>query len=223
VIKLLREKSICVLLLTISLGLTSCAASGPGYMQTVTGVAPPSDQAELIIYRTSGFMLAARAPKIEINGQPTCDLPQGGFFKQSVSPGTTTVSASLWDMPGTSRAGFNAEAGKRYAVRVSVDGGKMTSGVLGGFVGLALAEGMSGRGGPFQIDVMLEEAASAELAQARMTSCSGSTVAPPPRGSASGASSSAKMSIDEAALKCSSIGFKEKTEEFGKCVLQLTR
>ena len=79
-----------------ALSLSACAsASGPGYLQTVSTAAIAGDQSELIIYRPSGFTYAVRTPNIEVNGMPTCDLPQGGFFRKNVSPGTTTIATSF--------------------------------------------------------------------------------------------------------------------------------
>jgi len=155
-----------------ALSLSACAsASGPGYLQTVSTAAIASDQSELIIYRPSGFTYAVRTPNIEVNGMPTCDLPQGGFFRKNVSPGTTTIATSLFDMPGTSRSSFKTEAGKRYTVRVSPEGAKAMTGALLGIVGTLAAEAASGRGGPFQIDLIQEEMAATELALSKMAKC----------------------------------------------------
>jgi len=150
---------------------TGCASTGPSYLQTSSESPAPPDRAQLIIYRPSGFILAARSPKIEINGQPSCDLPQGGFFKKNVPAGSTVISTSLWDIPGTSRLNFEAVAGEKYAVRVSPDSGKVMSGALFGYIGLAIAEAKSARGGPFQIDLLREETVLSELSKSRMANC----------------------------------------------------
>jgi hypothetical protein len=151
--------------------ITGCAATGPGYLQTTSESSIPANRAELIFYRPSGFILSARSPSIEISGQSSCDLPQGGFFKKNVQSGNINISTSLWDIPGTSRLNFQATAGERYAIRVSPDTGKVMSGALFGYAGLIIAEATSSRGGPFQMDLMRVESATTELSKTKMVSC----------------------------------------------------
>ena len=161
---------LCVAALSLS-ACASASASGPGYLQTVSTAAIAGDQSELIIYRPSRFTFGANTSNIEVNGMPTCDLPQGRFFRKNVSPGTTTIATSLFGVPGTSRSSFKTEAGKRYTVRVSPDRAKAMAGALLGIVGTLGAAAVSGRVGPFQIDLIQEEMAATELALSKMAKC----------------------------------------------------
>ncbi len=153
--------------------LSACSATGPTYSSLDSSPRRLAAQnVELVVYRPSSFALMARAPDVEINGVNTCELSNGSFFTREIELRSVAITASLWDMPGTSRLSFKPQAGKRYFVRVSTDGGKLTAGVIGGYIGLAIAEGASSRGGPFVIDLLDEQAALPELQPLKMsTAC----------------------------------------------------
>jgi len=146
--------------------LSACSATGPTYSSLDSSPRRLAAQnVELVVYRPSSFALMARAPDVEINGVNTCELSNGSFFTREIELRSVAITASLWDMPGTSRLSFKPQAGKRYFVRVSTD-------VVGGYIGLAIAEGASSRGGPFVIDLLDEQAALPELQPLKMsTAC----------------------------------------------------
>lgn len=108
---------------------------------------PAKGMAQLVVYENSAWKKTSQ--EVDINGVTACSLVQGGFFIRNVPAGSTTISSSIWDLPGTSRLTVNAQAGHRYYVRVQYD--------------LAAA-----RVGPFAIDNVDEGTAKSELRSLKM-------------------------------------------------------
>jgi hypothetical protein len=63
---------------------------------------------------------------------------QGASFTGPVRPGPVALSVSCWCGPGRYTANLNAEAGKRYAFRITSRDEQAGAMFLGGVVGLAV-------------------------------------------------------------------------------------
>ena len=162
------KKTIFLLLLTLAI--SACSAKGPTYHANQASMkAPGATMSQIIIYRPDQFVYSMRQPGVEINGMKSCDLPNNSFFIRDIAAQQTTVSASLWDMPGTSRLTFTPQAGGRYYIRIAPDGGKMAAGMIGGIVGTFAAEGYSENAGPFAISLLDEQTAGTEITFLKMT------------------------------------------------------
>lgn len=135
---------------TISLAaimvLSGCMATGAAY----SPAAMNTGKAQLVIYRPSGFMLGGVPAAIEINGVSKCSLSTSGYMIDNIEPGQTVVAADTWQLPGTSKLMFNAKAGHKYYVKVSVNGNKGALRALGGIIA---SETMSGQSGPFLVEL----------------------------------------------------------------------
>lgn len=149
--------------------ISACGASGVPYSAADSVKTINQKMSKLIIYRPSSLGLMARTPDVEINGNKACELPNGSFFSREYEPQNINLTVQLWDMPSTSKISINTKAGKVYYVRISSDGGKIAAGVAAGFVGLAIAEGVSSHAGPFVIDLLDEQAAIPELKNLNMS------------------------------------------------------
>lgn len=148
--------------------LSACAGTGEIYRSEVV----PSKQAQVVVYRPNLFVGMMRSPRIEINGQETCDLAKGSHIVRNVNPGPVTISASQWDLPGTSRLTIPAQPGQRYYVRTVYNNDKVMAGSLGGYTGIFAAEASNEPSGPFLIKLVPEGMARGEVAKTNeATSC----------------------------------------------------
>jgi hypothetical protein len=155
--------------LLVLLLLTGCAASGPMYEKQSL---KDHSKAQVVVYRPGGFVGSGRRPDILINGEKTCELPQGSYFSKEVTPGDVILTAQLWDFPGTSQIKFNARKNTPSYVRVSMDADKVAAAGMGGLIGLMVAEGASTNRGPFFMTTVSKEQAEAELASKKLsTAC----------------------------------------------------
>lgn len=140
---------------TLGLGLvllvTGCAANSQAPLVIPAGTDRP-DRAAVIVFRPQTLDHFARSPSVTVNQAFACDLPNGSAFITEVPARQTTVATALWDWPGTSRTEFVAEAGKVYYVRVAPNSDKRIGAILGGPIGVMIAESISDRTGPFLLD-----------------------------------------------------------------------
>ena len=161
---LTKDKMAATLLLcSVTLALTACAAGGPVYTSQV--LTPPSKgKAQLLVYRTSSFVASVSKTSVEVNGMSACDLPNSSFFKFEIDPGQTTVAASIWGAPGTSRLTFATKAGARYFVKIAPNSNKIFAASTAGLLSMGAAEAMSEDRGPFIIRLTDKENAVREIA-----------------------------------------------------------
>lgn len=160
------KKSVISIVCTIIL--SGCASTGPIY----TTHEAINDKAQILIYRPSASMGSLRSPNIEINGIQTCDLASGSYIARNVDSGETTISASLWDMPGTSRLEINTKPHNKYYIRVSFDGSKLMGAAFGGMIGMGAVEAISTNRGPFIIQRADNEDGNREISETNIaTSC----------------------------------------------------
>lgn len=139
--------SICPLISGVSL-LVACTASGPTFDKAAIS---PSNKANIIVYIKSwqsGAPASIGWP-VDINGISGCNLHMNGYLLKQVDPGQTTITASVFSSPGTSRITFKTAPGNTYYIQMELDGAKNMAGVLGGLAGQLVAEGVSSTGGPF--------------------------------------------------------------------------
>lgn len=133
--------------LFLLLGLAGCAQTSdvswsPGLMT--------ENSAYIVVYENPAWKKTSQA--VDINGEKACDLVQGGFFAKAVPFGKYTISSSIWDLPGRSRATVNInKVGVTY-VRTQYDV-------------------VFGNGGPFLIESVDERTARAELKSLHMMQC----------------------------------------------------
>lgn len=151
-----------ILLISASLTLCACQTGGIPYDSYILPAISKGDS-QIIVYRPSGDYMRLRSPSVEVNGVSRCNLKGGSFFSVEMPPQQVLISASLWDMPGTSRQSIIAKKGQRAFVKIAVNSDKQWSGALGGLIGMGIAEGMSSRSGPFIIEQVSTEQAQADL------------------------------------------------------------
>lgn len=137
------------------LAIQACTPTGEHYTEH-----NDPHQGTIVVYR--GFSSAIESFSIDVNGKLACDLQESGFFVVRAK-GPTTISASKWSMPGTSRITIDAQPGKTQYVRIEMSTSKRLSGILG-LPGLLLAEGVSDKGGPYELEVKDAVIAKRELA-----------------------------------------------------------
>ena len=152
-----------VLMFSSILLLVACAANGPVYTsQTLTP--PGKGKAQLLIYRTSSFVASVSKTSVEVNGMPACDLPNSSFFKFEIDPGQTTISASIWGAPGTSRLTLATKAGARYFIKVAPNSNKIFAASSAGLLSMGAVEAISEDKGSFIIRMVDKEDAVREMA-----------------------------------------------------------
>lgn len=137
--------------------LCGCTATGQQF-----AVPEPSNDAAVVVYRPSGLQL--HPYDIEINGNKVCDLKRDGYFMRHYKPGIITITASVWDMPGTSRLQITVEKKHIYYVRIDKSDKQYAKLALG-FVGSLVAEGVSSTDGPYDITLVPETTAKRELTE----------------------------------------------------------
>jgi hypothetical protein len=176
---MLQARFLAGALIAVSISLGACATNAPRGSAIAVG-APRPGTAQLVVYRPSAFIASMRSPDVEVNGAPTCDLTNGGSFLREIEPGPASVSLSHWDMPGTSQVSFQAEAGKTYYIRATVNDDKMAAGMFLGIVGMLAAEAASSDKGPYKLDLLNEAIARKELGATNVKLCdSGTALAKP--------------------------------------------
>lgn len=134
--------------LALTLLLGGCSATGPEYHD---------QHANLVVYRldrTAGF---ASDIDIEANGLALCDLSSGGFVATNRFNGVVTLTASQWEMPGTTRLTVTTPS----YVRATYD--PSMGFALAGFVGALAEQAASSHSGPFQFESVAPEIAKKEL------------------------------------------------------------
>lgn len=147
--------------LLLLLLLSGCTANGPVFNENAL---PKTDGATLIVYRDNVYYGAFGKIAFEINGQEFCRLHNSSFYVHSGLHDKVSVTASIWDMPGTSRIVIDTKPGKVYYVKMDIDSGKQISGGLGGLPGALIAEGIAPTGGPYIFTNISPEQAKSELA-----------------------------------------------------------
>lgn len=153
------------------IGMSACTANQRTDVSLTRDAVPaaPPDAAVVVIYRVSTVVGDGPSPPtILVNSLATCDARSGGAFAHVVRAGEVTVSAADPLAFGTSRVTWVAEAGKTYYVRVKTSD-KVWASVFGGFIGMAVAEAVSPRSGPFELDLTDEETALAN--QLKVETC----------------------------------------------------
>lgn len=138
--------------LVLILLLTGCNANGPLYN------AP--NKPSVIIYRENNFYMSTRRIPVDIDGKSVCDLHNGSYFVYYPTSDKINISASIWDLPGTTRKSYSIDPSEMNYVRLSFDGGTSVATMLGGIAGTALAE----NNGPFSLTIMPENQAAHDLA-----------------------------------------------------------
>jgi hypothetical protein len=154
--------------IVILLMLSACSSSGIPYSSKLVG--HEKNSAQLIVYRPSSMAFSMRTPDIEINSKKTCGLPNGEFFIKTIDPSIQIISASFWDMPGTSQIKIDTKKDHTYYVRVMASSDKAVASGGIGLIGMLLDESVSDRSGPFYIDLVDEKTAQSELANLGMVS-----------------------------------------------------
>lgn len=151
-------------LVLLPLLLAGCAmqASGPLFSGPTK-----SEGATLILYRDNSYYGNFGKLPFEINGEKACELHNSSFYTQSGLHGKFTISASVWDMPGTSRLMINAKGNEIYYVRWNIDSSKQVASGFGGFFGQLAAEGAANTGGPYIFTIIEPSIAKQELKNLR--------------------------------------------------------
>jgi hypothetical protein len=152
----MRHTFIVLLLL-----LSACNGTGPIY----THKEPESGKARIVVYRPDSSKFMLRSPSVDFNGIKACDLPNNSYFVREVEPKALTVSASFWDMPGTSRIVIDAKPNAAHFVRVSVDNDRFVAGMLGGVIAMGAVEATSSTSGPLRMENVERSKAETELNQ----------------------------------------------------------
>ena len=157
-----RECVVAATLLMASVTIGACAPNAPK-SGPVAVTAPPDGAAQLVVFRPSKNIGRAVSPEIVVNDVATCDLRNGRSFVRVIHPGTVSVSADQFGVPGTSQVSFEAEAGRTYYVRVAPNEDKAAAGIFLGFVGSLIAEAASSEKGPYTMAVVDETTAQQEI------------------------------------------------------------
>ena len=144
--------------LLILLFLVACSANGQKFEEIRFS---EDGSPFVVIYRPFAFSGMAVPWEVSIDGKEQCMLHNESYYVYKGS-GLLKISAQFFLAPGTSRIDVNAVRGAYY-IRMSVDGAKSVSGVIGGMGGYLVAEGMSSTGGPFIFSLIDELQAKQEL------------------------------------------------------------
>lgn len=144
----LKNKKQLILIVSVTTLITSCSATGPVY----------NDQkGNLIIYRPSHSIYSMSKFQIDFNNETKCKLSNGGFYVTNIKD-NINISASIWDIPGTSKI----VAKPNSFIRVEPEKSIAFAGGAFGLLGQVVAE-KSSTSGPFPLTLVPAEQAKQEL------------------------------------------------------------
>ena len=127
------------LLLILSISLSACAATGPGYLSVKSNIPQlASGKARLYFMRDTGFMGSGSNARIQVNGIDKPDLAMGGFFYTDEDPGNIFIMVDGGQYsPGDAKLTLKAEEGQTYYFFVEPNTGNIMTGALFGILGSA--------------------------------------------------------------------------------------
>lgn len=146
--------------------LAACAGGGQSYHNSDD---VPKSMARVIVYQPSSMRMAGE--EVDINGSRACSLSAGRFFQKDLPPGETTISSSVWSLPGTSRLTIHTVPAHKYYVRLQFDTMKGAGFGAFGLAGALAAEGVSNHGGPFVIETVDDAGAQSDLSSLTQNNC----------------------------------------------------
>lgn len=147
-------------LLIALLLLSACTASGANFESFSV---PKSDRATVIIYRDNPFYALFATLSFQVNEKNVCALHNSSFYIQQNIEGPITISASTWDLPGTSILTFNTKPKEVYYVKMNVNSEKQIIGGISGMAGTLISEKSSTIKGPYIFTLMDSNMAKNEL------------------------------------------------------------
>lgn len=138
------------LFLIFPLLLMACsgASNGPLYNGIKT---PGKGFSTIVVYRPKEVWEDKGKAETQINGKLTCNIHNEAFVVLIDAAGAASITASRWGEPGTSRYNFQAEQGKIYYIRLDGKKERLNAFLLGGMAGMLIQEGLSDKGGPYDI------------------------------------------------------------------------
>lgn len=130
-----RAVRLALLILTLSL-LTSCATSGPKFVEYKTVMASPNPELGRIIFYRTTTLGAALRPDVLLNGEKVGEAIARGFFYVERPPGEYVVLTST---EVTRKVSFVLEKGQARYIKFSVSMGFFVGHVYGELVDESIA------------------------------------------------------------------------------------
>lgn len=152
--RVIMKKKVFLLVLVTQL-LVACNATGPSF----SGLdAAKSNQTKLYFYRPWQLLDGAAAPTVQINGEDTFDIGNGGYQDIDLSPGEYTITVKKGGVLSNWRADeltidVPMEAGSVYFVRL---GAKVDNVSGGSFISVS---------GLYSLSLVTEKFALTELSE----------------------------------------------------------
>ena len=151
-------------ILSTALFLIGCSASGPSYSNLSPSITEASTGSKIIVYRESNFINGTARFWVEMNGIEVCRLHNGSFLIHDVEPGKVTIASSNFGSYGTSRITVNAKPRKTVYIKMTMNGGRVMAGTLGGAIANATDEAIEENSGPVYLGEVNAQTAKTEMA-----------------------------------------------------------
>ena len=148
--------------------LSACSATGPAYKDVKIPV--NSQSSAVVVYRPNATPLFGEGGlySVDINGAGTCKLHNSSFMVANNLSGVVNITSSVWSEPGTSHITIKTMPGKISYVRMTMNDERQAIGILGGYAGVIIAEGLSSQDGPFIFTHVGEKEALNELSTLKL-------------------------------------------------------
>jgi hypothetical protein len=112
----------------------------------------------LVIYRPDRTLYSGSYYSVDIDSAPACRLGNGGFFIRQMD-GRTTISASKFSLPGTSRITVKPPA----FVKIEAKDSRMFAPMFGGLIAGTMLEAAEEDSGPYKFTLVTPKQAKQEL------------------------------------------------------------
>lgn len=157
-------------LISLTIIMVGCAATGPMYSESVANRTKSPDTAQVTIYRTGDHMqYSARAVRLTLDKNVIGNVDYKGYNIFDVKDGQHILMADMWDAPGKCDVALMLEPATEYYFQVQPRTESLMSGLVGGVLGMAIESGGKECGGAFAITPVAKETALNELQPLRLT------------------------------------------------------
>ena len=109
-----------VLIATVAMSLTACAADGLPYPEHPASSVVVSGAAKVTVFRANDTLLySARTARLAVDGERAGKLATGGFRTFKVAPGPHTFVVNMFDAPGSCELTVDIQSDVEYFYEVT--------------------------------------------------------------------------------------------------------
>lgn len=147
--------------------LFGCAATGPRFSEIA--LHQSAGMANMVVFREDSLHVGGRSVRVAIDNRTAASIANAGFITFDIAPGFHTITADLWDAPGSCSTTARLDGGNRYYFQVEPRTAATVAQVAFGLVGAAIESSGNMCGGAFAIFPVTEEVALPILQNLRLS------------------------------------------------------